>query len=216
MINIYTRFVSIYMLQQLEDPDFFTLEMSQLDKVDLKTIERTGKLLKLQSRQVVQRMISMMRLVCQDTGQISWDDFRHMITTLVPIDLEKQITLFLRAYVPANLKDNEIDSHKFGKEDILRIAKDCLEPLFQVTDDDFFYMLYTNYAKIIHKIVGLEWNQDPAQKEQKMSLRRLKNSICKAEGYEKDMLTLMYGHTGIMELLVDKIHHGEEGGKIQL
>ena len=31
------------------------------------------------------------------------------------------------------------------------------------------------------------------------------------------MLTLMYGHTGIMELLQDKIHHHEEdGGKIQL
>ena len=70
-----------------------------------------------------------------------------------------------------------------------------------MTNDEFFHMLYTNYAKIIYKIIGLEWNQDPKKKEKKISLRRLKNSICKAEGYERDMLTLMYGTTGIMELL---------------
>ena len=119
----------------------------------------------------------------------------------MPINLEEQITLFLRAYVPKHLKGEQIDKHKFGKEDILKIARDCLEPLFQVTNDDFFHMLYTNYAKIIYKIIGLEWNQDPVKKEKKISLRRLKNSICKAEGYERDMLTLMYGTTGIMELL---------------
>ena len=50
--------------------------MSKLDKVDLKSIERTGKLLKLQSRQVVERMMDMMRLACHDTGQLSWSDFR--------------------------------------------------------------------------------------------------------------------------------------------
>lgn len=161
----------------------------------------------------------MMRLASKGDESLDWTNFRQMIAKLVPLNLEDQITLFLRAYVPKLLKGEDIDNYLFGKEDILTIAKECLEPLFQVTDDDFFLMLYTNYAKIIYKIIGLEWNQDPAKEEKKISLRRLKNSICKADGYERDMLTLMYGTTGIMELLEEKIHHSETvggGGKIQL
>ena len=88
----------------------------------------------------------------------------------------------------------------FGKEDILNICKQCLEPMFKVTDDKFFDMLYTNYAMIIYKIIDLPWEQDPTKEEQKISLRRLKKNICQAEGYEKDMLALVYGSTGIMNL----------------
>ena len=81
-----------------------------------------------------------------------------MISTLVPINLEDQITLFLQAYVPRHLNGEQIENYKFGKEDILKISKECLEPLFQVTNDEFFHMLYINYARIIYKIIGLEWN----------------------------------------------------------
>ena len=47
IINIYTRFVSIFMLQQLDNPNFESLELSKLKKINLETILKTGKNLKL-------------------------------------------------------------------------------------------------------------------------------------------------------------------------
>lgn len=84
-----------------------------------------------------------------------------------------------------------------------------------MTDDKFFEELYINYAMIIMKIMKMDWNADPDQPEQKISLKRLKKNICKAEGYERDMLALLYGSTGIINL-ESKTRFLEQGGKIQL
>lgn len=101
VINIYTRFVSIFMLQQLDNPNFESLELSKLQNINLETIIKTGKNLKLQSKQVVKHMLDFMRLNSSDgKGQLSWDDFRTMLLDLMPMTLEDQITLFLKAYVP--------------------------------------------------------------------------------------------------------------------
>ena len=69
-----------------------------------------------------------------------------------------------------------------------------------MTDDDFFHMLYENYAQIVYNIIGLEWDQDPEKEETKITLSDLKKCICLAEGYERDMLTLLYGFTGLTSL----------------
>ena len=71
-------------------------------------------------------------------------------------------------------------------------------------------MLYANYAKFIYRIIGLEWSNDPA-KQAKISLRKLKVNICKAEGYERDMISLMYGTVGILDL--DKKTEIKNGGR---
>ena len=146
------------MLQQIEDPQFTNkVELSQLREIDLATIKKTSKTLKLQSQQVVDRMLDHMRLAtCSD--KLCWEEFYQMITTLLPTNLEDRLRLFLRSYVPKNLAGKKVDKFKFGKEDILKIAIDCLKPMFKVTNDDFFQMLTTNYAQIIYKIIGLEWN----------------------------------------------------------
>ena len=141
-------------------------------------------------------MIEYMRL-STSKAEISWDDFRQMLQVLLPTNLEDQITLFLRAYVPSTLHGEEIDKYKFTKDDILKLSKYCLEPLFKETGDRFFEELYTNYAMIICRIIGMDTDEGS---KQQISLRRLKKNICKAEGYERDMLTLLYGSTGIMQL----------------
>ena len=84
-----------------------------------------------------------------------------MISTLLPMNLEDQITLFLRSYVPKHLIGDQIDKFKFNKNDIVTLCKSCLEPLFKVTDDKFFEELYLNYAMIIMKIMKMDWNAAP-------------------------------------------------------
>lgn len=50
VINIYTRFVSIYMLQQLDSPKLdHSLNISEMRKIDLVMILKTSRNLKLQS-----------------------------------------------------------------------------------------------------------------------------------------------------------------------
>lgn len=60
--------------------------------------------------------------------------------------------------------------------------------------------MYENYAQIVYNIIGLDWNQEPGQPEKKISLKKLRNCICQAQGFEKDMLTLLYGTTGLTTL----------------
>lgn len=86
--------------------------------------------------------------------------------------------------------------------------------MFKVTDDDFFEQLYINYAKIIYKIIGFPFDLEPGKEERKISLKKLKKNICKAEGYERDILALIYGSIGIMSL--DSKTQFMQQGKIQL
>ena len=102
--------------------------------------------------------------------------------------------------MPEDLPAHLVETFEFGKKEILDISRSCLEPLFKVTDDEFFHMLYENYAQIVYNIIGLEWDQDPEKEEKKITLRDLKKCICLAEGYERDMLTLLYGFTGLTSL----------------
>ena len=88
VINIYTRFVSIYMLQQLDDPNFSSIELSQMRKVDLSSIAKASKVLKLQSQTVVDHMLDTIRLEMGKDGNLSWEEFQLMITTLMPTNLE--------------------------------------------------------------------------------------------------------------------------------
>ena len=148
-------------------------------------------------------------------GKLSWDDFREMIQVLLPMNLEDQITLFLQAYVPSDLIGEEIDKFKFTIQDVLKISETCLAPNFKITNDEFFSMLCVNYTKMICRIVGMDFNEDPNKPPQKISLRRLKKNLCKAEGYEKDMLTLLYGLTGILEL-TEKTKFKPQGAEYEL
>ena len=79
-------------------------------------------------------------------GKLSWEEFHSMITTLMPSNIEDQLTLFLKAYVPEGIPAERMEDFKFGKKEIIEISRTCLEPLFKVTDDEFFHMLYINYA----------------------------------------------------------------------
>ena len=53
---------------------------------------------------------------------------------------------------------DRVEDFKFGKKEILEISRTCLAPLFKVTDDDFFQMLYINYAQLVYSIIGLDWD----------------------------------------------------------
>ena len=183
--------------------------MSDLKRIDLDTIKKTAQTLHLQSRRVVEKMLEIMKVQSSD-GKIGWDEFRTLLFTVMPNSLEGQITLFLRSYVPQEVQKSDIDNYCFSKADILKICKDCLEPMFKVTDDEFFTQLYTNYADILFKILGMQENT-----EDKISLRRLKKLICQADGYDRDMLALLYGVTGIMRL-DENTEYEELGTKIEL
>ena len=91
----------------------------------------------MQSKIVVDRITEYMRLSTND-GKLGWDQFRGMISTLVPLDLEDKIMQFLRSAVPIEVLPEKVDSYKFGREDIYSLCKACFEPLFKVTNDEFF------------------------------------------------------------------------------
>lgn len=78
VINIYTRFISVYMLQQLDNPEYKSIDLADLRRVNHKLLTMTGKGIKLQSTQVIERMLEMMALA-SDKGQLSWEKFSAMI-----------------------------------------------------------------------------------------------------------------------------------------
>ena len=47
-------------------------------------------------------------------GGISWKNFRILLLDLLPMTLEDQITLFLKAYVPEHIKEENTEKYRFG------------------------------------------------------------------------------------------------------
>ena len=87
--------------------------MSELRRIDISTIRRTAQTLHLQSRHVVEHMLDWIRTTSGPDGKISWEEFRSLLVTIMPNNLEGQITLFLKAYVPKSVPQAEIDNYKF-------------------------------------------------------------------------------------------------------
>ena len=57
-------------------------------KVDLSSIAKASKVLKLQSQTVVDHMLDTIRLEMGKDGNLSWEEFQLMIMTLMPTNLE--------------------------------------------------------------------------------------------------------------------------------
>ena len=64
-------------------------------------------------------MLEWIRLVSSKDGKISWEEFRDLLTTIMPNNLEGKITLFLRSYVPKEVNRAEVDNYRFSKQDIM-------------------------------------------------------------------------------------------------
>lgn len=60
------------MLQQLDNPEYNSIDLADLRRVNHKLLTMTGKGIKLQSSQVIERMLEMMDLA-SDQGQLSWE-----------------------------------------------------------------------------------------------------------------------------------------------
>ena len=61
--------------------------------------------------------------------------------------------------------------------------------------------------------MGIKWSND-FENLTKIPLKKMKKSICKAEGYEKDMLALLYGAVGMFSF--DEERDFIDFGKIKL
>ena len=92
-------------------------DLTSACKLNLPTIVKTSKNLKMQSKEVADKIYQFMESNNSD-GKLSWDDFREMIQVLLPMNLEDQITLFLQSYVPVDLVGEEIDKFKFTIQDV--------------------------------------------------------------------------------------------------
>ena len=106
--------------------------------------------------------------------------------------------LFLSSFVPKDYEGRPQD-YEFSQDEILGCCRSCLAVLFREHNDVFFHEITENYAKIIYQILNLKWSDDPS-KQTSVPLRKLKKTICEADGYERDMLSLLYGSVGLMSL----------------
>ena len=216
LINVYTSFVSIYVLSQLENPDFLKAhKLQDLGEIHVEMIKKASHVLKFQCNEVVTQIFEIMTKTAQphnDPNKIGWDRFCELISVVIPSSLEDKMDLFLCSFVPKNYEGRPQD-YEFSQDEILGCCRSCLAVLFREHHDVFFHEITENYAKIIYQILKLKWSDDPAE-QMSVPLKRLKKTICEADGYERDMLSLLYGAVGLMSLN----HRGEvlQEGKLKL
>ncbi len=83
LISVYTSFVSIYVLQQLQNPNFIdTRSLKELGQIDLDMIKRASHVLKFQSREVVTQIFEIMERhipAHNDSDKINWTTFSELI-----------------------------------------------------------------------------------------------------------------------------------------
>ena len=89
------------------------MRLSELNKVDLRWIDKASYILKYQSRRVVDHMLDIMRKSSTD-GCLSWDQFKEHIKAFIPSNLEDKLTLFLRAFVPDSVHPRDVDQYAFS------------------------------------------------------------------------------------------------------
>ena len=58
----------------------------------------------------------------------------------------------------------------------MKIIESTLEPLFANNNDEFMKILKINYVKMIYKLVGIEWSDDPA-KQQRVPIKKIKKRV---------------------------------------
>lgn len=204
LIAVYTSFVSMYVLQQMENPNFLDArKLEELGQIDLNVIERASHVLRFQSREVVAQIFEIMANHIpphNGPGKIDWATFADLARQLIPSSLEDKLDLFLTSYVPKeHLAEAPAGAYEFSQDEILALCRSCLGLLFKEQNDLFFTEMSESYAKIIYYILGAKWSDDP-KSQVSIPLTRLKKTICEADGYEREMLSLLYGAVGVMSL----------------
>jgi len=61
---------------------------------------------------------------------IGWDMFKYLVGNLVPRTLKEKIDLFLEAFTPSGLRNDEIENYEFSQTEIHDICTSCLAPIF--------------------------------------------------------------------------------------
>ena len=174
-------------------------------------------MLKFQSQEVITRIFDIMAKSIpsqSEPDKIDWATFADLIAQVIPSSLEDKLDLFLTSYVPKeHLAEAPAGEYAFSQDEILLTCRSCLGILFREHNDLFFNEISESYAKIIYYIVGAKWSDDP-KKQVTIPLTRLKQTICAADGYEREMLSLLYGAVGAMSL--DHRADVIQEGKLQL
>ena len=101
---VYTSFVSIYILSQLENPSFLEArQLKELGQIDLETIKKASHVLKFQCGEVVTQIFEIMEKNIPSHGEpdkINWGTFSDLIRQIIPTTLEDKMDLFLTSFVP--------------------------------------------------------------------------------------------------------------------
>lgn len=113
---------------------------------------------------------------------------------LIPKDMENKMNFFLRAIAPIKLTNIEYEHYEFTKEDIIALCRSALFIMFK-QEDEYFNELTTNFAKYIYQLLGINWSD-----QMKIPLRMLQECFKKANQYDHQLLSLLYGSVGLISL----------------
>jgi hypothetical protein len=75
--------------------------------------------------------------------------------------------------------------------------------MFARTDDYFFEEVSISFAKIIYQIVDIKWIEDPEETPNRIRRDKLKETIYSSHGFSDELLKLLYGTIGLVQLQLD-------------
>ena len=74
------------------------------DKVLLSTIKESTKILRFQSKNIVNHLFKVMKEANTGKDSIGWNTFKYLAGDLVPRTLKEKIDMFLEAFTPTELR----------------------------------------------------------------------------------------------------------------
>ena len=144
-----------------------------------------------------------MKQLVSGRDTIDWKTFKDNIAGMVPINLPDKSDLFLEAFTPQNLSQAQKDEYSFTQDEIHKICSSCLAVMFARTDDYFFEEVSISFAKIIYQIVDIKWIEDPEETPNRIRRDKLKETIYSSHGFSDELLKLLYGTIGLVQLQLD-------------
>ena len=183
---MYTLFAAMFM-EQMD----FDHPAKDLSHAKLKQLSRA---LKFQAAEI-QDLVCKTLTKNSQPGQVSWQDFADSLKQLYPRSVPEKMTLFLKAFAPEGLSEDQFRSHSFTRREIIAMCRSALQQLLHEDQEGFFEQLSVNFAKFIYQIIGYKYEEG-----KNISFNELMHSVSKANKNDFKLLSLIFGDVGMIDV----------------
>mmetsp|Transcript_7242 Transcript_7242/g.6360 ORF Transcript_7242/g.6360 Transcript_7242/m.6360 type:complete len:185 (+) Transcript_7242:1262-1816(+) len=163
MYNLYSHFLSIFRIQQMERQHLKSSRIADLKSIDFDIFKDNVPIIKYENKEVQQNILGIIKKEIRE-DQITWEDFLKFLKMILAQSFSEKIDLFFYAF------DQDKNS-KFSWKEVTMISISCLEQMFS-SRDEFVETLSEYFTKYIFETMGYSPEEEIPFEDIKKAIRQ--------------------------------------------